>query len=348
MATLQAADIDDLVKTTQRELSKGRYTQIAQRLQDYEITKRLFKRDKVVYDSGYEVQFDVMVDHSDAAKMVGLFGVDDVDVPSVMQQVRVPFRHTTTNWAYDLREQAMNSGSAKIVDTVKMRHAASMISLAEKIEDQGWGEPSSSTDDLSVFGLKYWIVANSSAGFNGGNNSNFSAGPGGLNSSTFTRWKNYTAQYAAITKTDLVRKMKTAFRSIRFMTPDGVQDFRRGKGERYRIYMNEPTIVEFEELAEAQNDKLGRDLASMDGVTTFKGIAVKWAAKLDGTTSPTNPVYMWDSGSFFPTGLKGNFMTINGPKQSPNQHMVRETHLDLSWNMCCKDRRRQAVLVTAT
>lgn len=347
MATLQAADIDDLGKVTINELNRNRLVMMATRFQDHEVTNRLFRRDKVKFESGKEVQWDVMTDHSDSAQMVGLFNVDDVDAPSVVQQITVPWRHTKVDWTYDIREMLMNKGRAKIVSIMKTRHAASMTALAELCETQFFGEPTGTTDKLSVWGLKYWVVSNDSVGHNGGNHTNFSSGPGGLDASVYTRFKNYTGKYTSITRTDLVRKMKTAFRKIHFKTPMGVKDFRRGKGQRYRIYMNDDTIVQFEELAENQNDKLGRDLASMDGVTTFKGVAVKWIPILDDTTSPTNPVYMLDFDSFAPMCLKGNFMAVTGPQQASEQHMVRNTFLDLSWNSFCNDRRRQCVLHTA-
>lgn len=348
MATIQAANIDDLVELTLRELNRNFWTQIAQRLQSYEISQRIFKKYKTQFESGYEVQYHIMVDHSDAAKMVGLYNVDDVDVPSLAQKITIPFRHTTTSWPYDVVEMSMNSGVAKINSVIKMRHDASIIALTELIETQGWGEPSSSSDDKSIYGFKYWLVANSSTGFNGGNNTNFSSGPGGLNSTTYPRWKNYTAQYVDITRTDLMRKMKIAFNSIKFEAPQDVSDFRKGRGNKMRIYMSIDNLTEVEELAENQNDRLGSNLASMDGKTTLRGIPMTWVPKLDGVTSPTNPIYMINFDHFFPMCLKSNFMRQTGPIPSPKQHNVREIHLDLTWNMVCNDRRRQAVLVTAT
>jgi hypothetical protein len=347
MATLQAADVDDLVATTLRYLNKGRATQIAQRLQHYEVMGRLMKNDKKSIDHGYEVQKDIMVDHSDASSMVGLFATDDVDVPAVMQQITVPFRHQTTNWAYDLREPKMNSGVAKIVDTVKVRRLASYIAMAEQMETQFWGVPTGTTDNLNVYGVEYWIVANATEGFNGGNHASFTSGPGGLSATTYTRWKNYTNSYTDITRDDLVRKMKKAYKKIRFVSPVGQYDFRRGAGQRYRIYMDEPIQTQLEELAENQNDRLGTNLASMDGITTFKGNPLVYVPKLDGVTTPTGPVYMFDMEAFYPVFMKGTYMTTTGPIMAPKQHMVREMHTDLSWNVVCDDRRRQAVLVTA-
>jgi hypothetical protein len=348
MAILQAEDIDDLVTNTQKELNKGKFTQIAQRLQNYEGTERLFSRDKVNFRSGTSIDKNVMVDHSGAAKMVGLYAVDDVNVPAIMKTINVPWRHTKTDWAYDVVELMMNRDPAEIVDMVVEREMASMISMAELLETQWWGEPTGTTDNTNVFGMTYWIVANATQGFNGANHANFSAGPGSLDSDVYTRWKNYTDQWTNVTRTDLLRRMRRAVRQIGFQTPRGLGDFRNGNGHRYRIYMGLDNLLEIEEKAEEQNENLGKDIASMDTLTTFRGFPMIWASKLDGTTSPTNPIYMIDSMSFRPVCLRGNFFRSTGPQVKADQHNVREVFLDLTWNIMCDDRRRNAVLVTAT
>lgn len=347
MAVPQAADIDDLVELTLNELNVGEAVQFAQKLQDYEVSKRLFKKDKVKFRSGKEVQWSVMTSDGDAAEQIGLFDVDNVNSPNLADTITVPWRHTKTSWGYDIVAQMMNSRRAQIQDMVKMKASGAVLSLADKIERQFFGEPSGSSDTLSVFGLKYWVVANASAGFNGGNNSNFSAGPGGIDSAAVPRWKNYTDIYADVTRADLVRKLKKAIRQIDFKTPDGLKDFLDGRGQRYRIYLDETRLELLEELAENQNDKVGRDLAAMQGVTTIKGIALKWIPVLEDVTSPTAPIYLLDFNSFFPMGLEGNFMRTTGPERAPLQRNVRQVHKDLTWNLVCNDRRRQAVLATA-
>src|SRR5690606_3042281 len=108
-------------------------------------------------------------------------------------------------------------------------------------------KPADSDDKLAPFGIPYWVVKDSTAGFNGGNPSGFSSGAGGLDSSRHTRWANYTDSYTNVTKADLIKKMRTAYRKIRFKSPMNVPDYRRGRGDQYRIYVNEETISDFED-----------------------------------------------------------------------------------------------------
>ena len=75
----------DLVKTTQKELGKMRWTEIATDLQEYEVLSKMLKSSKVSFATGEGIQRNVMTDISGAAKHVGLYNSDDVNVGDVMQ-----------------------------------------------------------------------------------------------------------------------------------------------------------------------------------------------------------------------------------------------------------------------
>ena len=343
---LDQSQILDLVATTQKELGRMRWTELATDYQDFEVLPKMLKRGNVAFESGDGIQRNVMVDESGAASHVGLFNVDDVNVGDVMQTFNVPFRHTTTNYAFDRREKAINSGSAtQIVDLIKVRRSDAMISLALLLEQAFWGKPGDSTDNTTPFGLFYWMVNNASTGFNGGNPSGFTSGAGGLSSTTYPRWSNYTAQYTNVTKADLIKKMRTAHRKTDFMSPIDIPDYRSGRGQNFRIYVNESTISSIEDVGEAQNENLGRDVASMDGATTFRRNPIIYVPKLDDES--TNPVFMVNWNVFKIFFLRGEYLREDPPRQSSRQHNVFEIHVDLSWNTVCVNRRRLARLQTA-
>ena len=342
---IEGSDIADLVKGTLQELGRLRFEQIAQRLTHYEVFSRLMKKDKMQFDDGYGIKRSVMTDHSDAAEHVGLYNTDTVNVADVLQTIEVPWRHTTTNYAFDKRELMMNRGASRIVDLLKVRRTDGMLSLIELMETAFWGKPTDSNDKITPYGLTYWIVKNATTGFNGGAASGFTDGPGGLSPTTYTRWKNYTYQYTNITKDDLISGMRTGHRKIGFKSPVDVNDFRKGRGDMYRCYCCETVIKGIEDLGEAQNENLGRDIASMDGVMTFRRNPIIWAEKLDDDTQ--NPLYMLDMSSFYPVFMRGDYLRETGPQQAANQHNVMVVHVDLTWNILCVDRRRQAVFNTA-
>src|SRR3990172_8119856 len=130
MPTLADSDIGDLVKGTLNELGRMHFNQIATTLQNYECMGRLLRDDKISFDDGKAIQRTIMVDHSGAAKQVGMYETDVVNVGDVLVIMDIPWRHTTTNYAYERREILMNRGGSRIVDLLKVRRADSMISLA--------------------------------------------------------------------------------------------------------------------------------------------------------------------------------------------------------------------------
>ena len=60
MATITPSAIPDLVATTRVSEGRLRFQQIAQNLPFYEVFSRWFKRDKVMFSSGYKIQRTLM------------------------------------------------------------------------------------------------------------------------------------------------------------------------------------------------------------------------------------------------------------------------------------------------
>lgn len=345
MATLTEADILDIAQTTLNNLGPLRFNQIAQSLQSYEFFNRIFRRDQVSFEGGKGIERKVMVDTSGSAKNVGLFATDTVNVADVMKTITIPWRHTVANYAFERREMLMNKSRSAIVKLIDTRRVAAFVDLAERMENDAWTKPADSTDELQPFGLTYWVTKNATEGHNGGNAAGFAAGPAGLNSTTFPTWKNYTAQYAALTKQDAIKKMRTAHRKIGFKSPIDVRDLRKGSGDRMRLYVNEATISNIEDLGEAQNENLGRDIASMDDTMVFKKNPITWVPQLDDDS--TNPIYMLNFGYFHPAFLKGDYLREGKPDKVANQHNTMAVFIDTTWQIWCSDRRRQAVIATA-
>lgn len=346
---LSSDQIVDLVTLTQKDLGRMRWTDLGTDIQHFEVLPRMLRRDRISFETGEGLQKQVMVRYGDNARHVGLYATDQRNVVDLMKQISVPFRHTTASYSFDRREKAFQMGSGdmapKIVDLVKTRRAGMLGNVAELCEDTFWSKPVDSTDNVTPFGIKYWVVTNATTGFNGGNPSGFTAGAGNLSSTAQPRWKNYTGTYSAITKADLIKKWRTAVRKTRFMSPMDVPDYRKGRGQNFRHYVNEATLSSLEDVGEAQNENLGRDLASMDGTITFRRNPIVYVPKLDADT--TNPIYSinWNVfGIFF---LRGEYMREEKPEKSPNQHTVFNIDFDMSWNTECVDRRANSVFYAA-
>ena len=343
MAILQADDIADLVIGTLKELGRLRFQQIAQTLQDYEVMAHWLKEDRVIFDDGYGINRTLMLKYGTNAKHVGLFSKDDTNVTDHLATLTVPWVHLTKSWAFEHRETLMNRGKSLVVNVIKPRRAGSMIAIAEELEEKAWSAPALADKHLP-YGVMYWIVYNATTGFNGDVPSGHTT-VGGINPTTFPNFKNYTANYTNVTKADLLVKLRSAFRLIHWKSPVSVKDFRGSQGERYRLYVNEATIVKIETVAEQQNENIGRDIAFYDGQTVFNKIPFRYVPGLDGKSG--GPVFLIDHSVFHPAILRGDYLREGKPKEAFGQHNTFVVHVDLSYNYICVDRRRCALLATA-
>ncbi len=297
---------------------------------------------RIVFGGGRGMTWEVMVSSSTAAKNTGLFEVDDVDVPDVFQKANVDWRHSTTNMAFDRREEEMNSGVARIVNLVEARRTTAMISYAELLENDFWTNPADSADKKKLFGVPYWIVWNATEGFNGSNPSGYTSGAGNLNSDTYTRWKNWSAQFAAVSKDDLVKKMRKASTFTRFMAPKRSNPRTFNTGDQYGYYCTYSILSGLEELLEAQNQNLGNDIASKDGQTLFRSNPLTWAPILENKDSEV--LYGINWGVFKVAFLSGEVFRQTGPMQAPLQHTVIHAHWDSTRQVIVRDRRRNFVI----
>lgn len=340
--SLQFNEIDDAVLTTQNSLlAKGAFVDMQTDISDHVAVREMWKDRTKKYEGGTEWEFDLQVDHNHSTKVVGLYETDSSAVKDTMRKVTVPIKHVNANYVYDQREPAFNRGPAQIVDLVKTKYTAMMVSFYDALEGYLWGKPEDSSDNKALYGIAYWITKSATEGFNGGNPTGFSAGKGGLSALTNPRWQNWTAKYAAITKEDLVRKMRNANMKTKFRSPVSHATPTMGSMKN-GIYTNYNVIGLLEEALEAQNMNLGNDIASKDGRLLFKGSPVMYAPYLDDDA--TDPVYMLDWQTLGIGVLNGWENNLSAPTPVAGMHLVRRVDLDASMNMVCTNLRKQAVI----
>ena len=255
-------------------------------------------------------------------------------------------RFATANFTYDLREKALNSGSmVQRIDFIKEQMELMYQSYYELMEASFWAKPENSSDDVTPEGLPFWLIPASK----GGNGSFEAVNPGagwfraGIDSTTYKRWANWSAQYAEVTGADLIKKMRYAARKTLFKSPLKIGEPTLGKGR--AVYANTDTVIAMEEILEAQNMNLGNDLASKDGKTLFKGNPVYNVTSLDGDVKA--PVYMLDWATLGLGVLSGWDKKVSAPQPVANQHNVRAVFLDASYNFICTNLRNQAVISKA-
>ena len=340
-----------LVNATIAQYGRKKVTDIASDIQEYVVMDKLMKENKISYAGGDNYQFNVTKTLGSNARHTALFETDDVNVTDSIVQGTVKWCFTDTSYAFDTREKAINSGDeVQIVDHIRLRRDREMAGLTELCEQDFWANNAvDSTTDKTPYGLPYWVCKVASGyttitdhDFVGGDPSGFTGGAAGLPVATYPNYQNYAGNYSTVEKDDLIKAMRRAHRLTKFKSPIKHPNYdSSGLSEKYQIYVNLDTIQEMEEVGEAQNDNLGRDLASMDGSITFRKNPIMWIPYLD--SDATDPVYMINWGVFHMACLK-DWVLKETTKPAPQQHNVVETFVDLGWNTACEDRRKQAVL----
>lgn len=356
---LRAAEILDLIEVTLADKGELKFDEAAAEFQRHEVFGRIMKdrSQSELFEGGTSIERHVMVTTTGHARQVGMHAQDVVNIGDIWQKTSTPWRHTNTYYAWERREFLMNRGKKKIQDLILGRRSDSTISFADHVEKQFWAKPADSSDELEIFGAPYWVVSNNTEGHNGSLADGFSSGPGGLNSDTYTGTKNYSGQYTNVTKTDLIKMMRAAQMLTNFKSPIDFASFRTGVGQRFRIYVNKSVVADMEDVGEAQNENLGRDLGSthiqpagtpgtrdffeFDGALVFRRAPVVWVPALDGDS--TNPVYMLDLAFFHPVFLTGDFMHEDAPAKFGTQHNTIVVQQDTTWNVICTRRRAQTV-----
>lgn len=351
---LTATSVADLLVTSLTKFKKLKFTDLMSAYQNTIALKRIFKKNKATIEDGPNVQFQAMIDYNRAAaRHVTANYTTAPNIPNVMTYGRMEWRFTHWEWAVERRLIQMNAGNSKIVDLAQTQRIAALGGAVLLFERTLWRCPNATTEaDTDPVGLPYFIVKSATAasdanndGFNGGNPSGYTAGAAGISSTAYPYWRNYTDAYTDVSKPDLIRKLRRCFFKIDFMPlVDGTPVYEVGHD--YGIYTTYDVSRQFEELLEAQNENLGNDVASKDGLAMIRRTSITPVKQLDADT--TGPVYVVDWQSIGAMGLKNEWMNEQHFASNPNQPTISMTVTDCAWNMFCTNRRKNAVLSTGT
>ncbi len=342
-----AAD-QDLVTTSLNELGRLKFTDLMSKYQNTIVLKRIMNKHKMTFDGGPAINFNAITGTNGSFRFNGLFDVDQVNVNNVMTTGVVPWRWATWNWAYDLREPLLNAGAAKIVDILQVRRIAAFGGAILGMERAFWTAPVAG-DELTPFGIPYWIVKSATAatdanndGFNGGAPSGFTL-VGGISPTTYDTWQNYTDAYTDVTPDDLIRKLRRAAFKIDWSPlVDNIPQY--STGDDLGVYTNYATYNSIQELMEARNENIGYDIIAAKALLRRSEIVPVKALESD----TTNPVYLIQWSDFHTMGKSQWWMKETVKPSLDHQHTVGVTHTDAGYNTICHNRRKQAVLATGT
>jgi hypothetical protein len=336
--------IDDFVELTLNRYFKNEMIDISLPLQEYSFASRWFKSKKKPERGGPRLEWKLRISNQGTAKHSGLYAVDDTNRVNVMTKARQEWSKQTVNYIYDIDEDAFQSGPETIYEEMKLNEQGLYNDFFELMETAMWTAPSSSSQDpRPPAGIPFWIQKSATLGFNGGDPSGFSDGAGGIATSTYSRWKNYTGTYKQVSRDDLVEKVINACDYCNFKAPKSYPEIGGGEPQ-WGFYTVHSVLATMRRLLQAGNDNLGEDVARYAGNVLVKSTPVEWVPALSNSESEaydsSAPFYgiNWKKFEYF--FKSGRNMVKHPPKKAARQHTVREHHMDNWGNFVCYDRRQ--------
>ncbi len=342
---ISTALIRDLMDLTLKSYEQNKWVDAVTPLTEYYIFPNLARNFKRVQDGGTGPSWPVVVDTADAAGMDALYSTDTLQHVDLGIMASLDWRHFKSNYCVDRRQLKMNTGKAALMNTLEVKEWDARMSLVKTWESQGWGKPTDSTNTLDMMGMRYWLVrwptGTVTPGFTGANPTGFSSGAAGINTDTYSLWKNYAGKFTEVTKGDLIRKLREAKHKTTFTDAVPRPGLVTGRDD-HGVYAPYSVYELFVEAAEKQNGMLGNDVASKDGKVTFMGSKVNYVPALDSDTGI--PVYClnWSLIDFI--FLAGCEFETTVQEHVAGSHNVSGTFYDQTGNLCFKSRRQHAVL----
>lgn len=351
MPDLMVDDIPEMLVATQADIQRDNPVFEATDLQEYYALDQMMRKGRAKKESGNgtSVQVPIVLDVTNRAEGVTLTTPDRAQFGHTADMIDVPWRHSRTNYAYERRLLAMNSGSPeRIYDYLVQERNAGWQSFYDYLERVSWGF-TPATNTIDAWGIGNWIVYNATEGFNGGTPTGYNDVAG----VSHAKYKNYTAQYTNVTADNFMRlarrmKLRTGFKS-----PKRVQDYYDGVGDQNQYYTDLETLMAIEALAESRNENLGWSIG-WDGRATFGRNPINWVPAFDGEfdfaavmAASSNPFFQINWSSFGYVFLKGDYLHEEKPTKLPDRHNWFGVWVDLTHNSYCDCRKRQGLLAKA-
>lgn len=337
---ITASSVADLITSTLKDLNRNELTVNVTDLQRFTVLPMIAKNHMMKKQSGTHIQLNYMYRNSGTFSNVGLYYVQSGGVIDMLTNGNIPWCYSQNHCDWEVREVAMNRSPARIVDLVKTRRLGMEYDTHEGFETNFWGKPTDSTDTTTPWGVDMFIVgASGTPSFQGGAPSGWTT-YASINSTTYPRWQNWAGVYTSISKADLIRKIREAMYKTEFIVPPklSTQSHETGR-DNVEMFTTYTVVQTLEEIAEGQNDNLGNDLASKDGMVKIRRASIIPVPKLDATTS-TNPVYGINWATVGLATMDGQFSVEDPAEKVPNQPTTVRVNVNYMYNFACVDRRK--------
>lgn len=361
MDTILLAQATDILQATLPNLVKKKpfmtyaYT-------NYGLLNDLFNG-RVKVGGGDEIKRFISLDDEGNAKHRGNWDEDTHNVVNVQDTIKADWTRASTSLSYNMIEQDMNKGAAKIYDSIDSKYDNCLRELADEMYKAAVGAPTSSTDKFNPSGLPSWFSIGTSgstsgwtgysAHYNDGSTPGATYNSGGIASSATkkARWASYFADHSGDLDESLLTILDTALRKLNFegpMHPRALDNTGRGAG-RFAMYSNDTVIKNINALLAKSDDQAGFRINShYANNPVIKGIEIKYVALLDSanvSTYGTDPIFGVNKDLYYPVVLDGWDFRIGKPRQRDNQSVVMTVDINIIYTYICANRQFGGFLI---
>lgn len=353
LPTISTEDLRDVIKSVKDVYPwQGRF----ETLQAYQSHPAIdhMAAQRMDQQGGSSIMFALQDIGTGMATVTAPYTPDAVVVADTAVRGRVEWAQYTTNWGIASEEVSMNNAVGdQVFDLMTARRQDRMMQLADTLEEDFWGVPSTATP-THIYGIQYWmqpIATTQTADFNGTVPTGFSY-CANVSHTTHTRWKNYNDRWDAaanftgtITDAD-VQKMEQLLMYCEFRTPSIVPGGENTPMSMMKGFAGKDVMIGLAARARKNNDNLGNDVARFsNGDVVIQRVPVTWVRLLDrAATFPsstnTYPLFFVNFNYLKFIVQSGWYLRESEPDKSPFQHNVIVTHVDLRGNFVCPNRQR--------
>ena len=347
MAGYQTSDIADLVNSVIPKYERNFLADAATDLRDYVAAEKLWdkRRQKTDWSGGDQFKWNVLYKGDSNFRAVGYFEVDNTNQEDGSVQGAIPWRFVSSSCTFDTKQISVNSAPEKIIDFIGEKETQMWIGWFNGLEQYFWDGPSDSSDTKIPYGLlNYWLDYDASTGFNGGNHTNWSSGPAGIDctDANYANWKHYTFNYSNVSDEDAVKKLRVAILSTRFRgIPNKlIKDGSYSDMDEEAYYTVLDNIVELGTLAESKDDNVGRNLGKYEETVTINRvpiIEVPYLTENHATSAPFIGIKWKQVRVPHP---KGKWFEKTPYEKAPLQHASRQKFVDASRQIALVNRRQ--------
>jgi len=340
----------DLLKLTRKHYPNRRKLNVLQERHQFPIMNRWMADDQRRAAGGTMIEERVMVDENGSAKMVEPYEIEEGNVIDVMATLQIPWRIVQARYDFEKSEILRNRGNlVQLVSILETRRAGCDLSLANKMEEQAFQYPATSSDVKNAWGIPLWLVPITSAQVSAATSGHQGANPSGwtdtagidASASKYALWRSYNDVWDNNTITiteDDVAKIVRMHRHLLFQVPRNARDWESEFFERFQGYLGEDRLEAMEKKARANNESLGADLGRFSGQTVIKGTPLNWNEDIDDIS--TDPLILVNHAFWHVFVLEGDVLAETQVDPDRAQHRVTTVFVDLSFNFATLNRRR--------